>query len=85
MTEMLLNILKDPKYIKCWYPCSGDDFEVTKIFTENNGNTIIPNLFILTDSNLIQILNAHNCVTRPVVGTIIKIFFFVLFNNSSIK
>jgi hypothetical protein len=64
MTEKLLKILKDPKYIKCWYPCSGDDFEVTKIWIENNGNTIIPNLFILTDSNLIQILNAHNCVTR---------------------
>jgi hypothetical protein len=64
MTEKLLKILKDPKYIKCWYPCSGDDFEVTKIWIENIGNTIIPNLFILTDSNLIQIQNANNCVTR---------------------
>ena len=64
MTEKLLKILKDPKYIKCWYPCSGDDFEVTKIWIENNRNTIIPNLFILTDSNLLQILNANNCLTR---------------------
>ena len=64
MTEKLVKILKDPKYIKCWYPCSGDDFEVTKIWIENIGNTIIPNLFILTDSNLIQIQNANNCVTR---------------------
>jgi hypothetical protein len=64
MTEKLVKILKDPKYIKCWYPNSGDDFEVTKIWIENNGNTIIPNLFILTDSNLIQIQNANNCVTR---------------------
>jgi|LakMenE18May11ns_1017448.scaffolds.fasta_scaffold9791768_2 hypothetical protein len=64
MTEKLVKILKDPKYIKCWYPNSGDDFEVTKIWIENNGNAIIPNLFILTDSNLIQIQNENNCVTR---------------------
>lgn len=64
MTEKLLKILKDPKYIKCWYPCSGDDFEVTKIWIENNRNTIIPNFFILTDSNLLQIQNVNNCVTR---------------------
>jgi hypothetical protein len=52
MTDNLLTLLKDPQYIKCWYPSSGDDFEVTKKWSDGHGNSIIPNLFILTDLDL---------------------------------
>lgn len=65
MSDKLLTLLKDSQHIKCWYPCSGDDFEVTKIWTKDHKNSNIPDLFILTDINMFEIFQeADNFETR---------------------
>lgn len=64
MSEKLLNLLKDPNHIKCWYPCSGDDFEATALWTAAFGNTAQSNLFILTDSEWHDINDRDNTIGR---------------------
>ena len=49
MTEKLLKILKDPKYIKCWYPSGGTNFVALNYWSKNIGNEIHPKHFIFTD------------------------------------
>ena len=49
MTDNLLTLLKDPQYIKCWYPSGGKNFEAIKYWSNNIGNEINPKHFIFTD------------------------------------
>lgn len=64
MKTDFLTLLQDSNYKKCWYPCSGDDFEATSLWTTAFTNTIKSNLFILTDSELHRINERNNKIDR---------------------
>lgn len=64
MKTDFLTLLQDANNKKCWYPCSGDDFEATALWATTFAKTIKSNLFILTDSDLHHINERNNTIER---------------------
>jgi hypothetical protein len=54
MLEKLLKILKDPKYLKCWYPSGGTNFIAIEHWNQQIGNKIHPKNFIFTDGQYLK-------------------------------